>query len=138
MNDLKSCPFCGCSAEPISKHYPNGPVRCSNPSYMTETACKLAGSFMMDQEKWNQRIEITGEIYQTLKRISWDAHELEQYLHWNSGSTDDWPVRISCDDKEYSDHLVMLLGKLTESLVPFRAQLGVDVIKNRNKPRPLT
>lgn len=57
--------------------------------------------------------------HEELLRIAVSAHHLEEWLHKNTGTNDDWPVGIKTD-KEGGEKLAQLLTELCTALKPFR------------------
>lgn len=60
-----------------------------------------------------------------LLRIVKAADALEGWLSKNSGTNDDWPVRINAD-QESADTLCRLLTVLTFALEPYRREMKTD------------
>ena len=52
--------------------------------------------------------------------IADSADSLEEYLHSNSGTTDDWPIDLVARSKEDAEMLAGLLTKLRDALKPYR------------------
>lgn len=56
-----------------------------------------------------------------LLKIIVSADKLEDWLGKNSGTTDDWPVKINADNESSAVEMATLMNGLHDALKPYRA-----------------
>lgn len=72
----------------------------------------------------NEKLSHGLDFIQDMSVVCEAAHHLELFLDQNVGDTDDWPIRIACDNPDSVKELTAHLNVLKEALKPLRITMA--------------